>query len=214
MLPVPPQAIHISSLSRHRNSSPRVYNSPFSSLALPNALTPPLSTPLSSILLNQREVKFRWKICFLFNLLCLPLCLLHRSRSRSTRSLSPHPLAPKTSCSRSRLTKQPHKFKTLLPPYPPALQENKPFLTLRLAKASPISIQSSTLSMAAKPIKRKRTLLQEPSGQKTTLPGLITTRRPNLITIPGTQQPSLHRETRSIHPPNRYAETIQVRDRY
>ena len=177
----------LSEESRRRNSSPRVRGSPSSSLALPNTLTPPPSTLLSSTLLNQREVKFRWKICLLFNLLRLPLCLPHRSRSRSTRSPSPHPPAPEMSCSRSRLTKQPQKFETPPPPYPPASQEDKHFLTLRLAEALPNFTQSSTPSLATKPIKRKRTLSQEPSGQKTILPRPTMTRRPNLMTTPGTQ---------------------------
>ena len=177
----------LSEESRHRNSSPRVRGSPSSSLAPPNTLTPPSSTLLSSTLLNQREVKFRWKIHLSFNLLRLPLCLPHRSRSRSTRSPSPHPPAPEMSHSRSRLTKQPQKFETPPPPYPPALQEDKHFLTPRLAEASPNFTQSSTPSLATKLIKRKRTLSQEPSGQKTILPGLTMTRRPNLTTTPGTQ---------------------------
>ena len=155
----------LSEESRRRNSTPRVQGSPPSSLEPPNTLTPPPSTLLSSTLLNQREVKFRWKIRLSFNLLRLPLCLPHRSRSRSTRSPSPHPPAPKMSHSRSRLTKQPQKFETPPPPYPPALQEDKHFLTPRLAEALPNFTQSSTPSLATKLIKRKRTLLQEPSGQ-------------------------------------------------
>jgi hypothetical protein len=67
--------------------------------------------------------------------------------------------------------------------------------------------------MATKPVKRKRMLSQEPSGQKTILPGLTTMKRPNLTTN-GTQQLSLHRETRSILPPNGCAETTQVRGGY
>jgi hypothetical protein len=214
MLPVPPPAIHISSISRHRSSSQRVRDSRPSTLALPNASTPPPSTLHSSKLLNQREVKFRWKMHLLFSLLHLPLYLLHRSRSRLMRSPSPHPLpAPEMSHSRSKLTEQPQKFEMLPPPYPPALQEDKHFLTPRSAEALPIFIQSSTLSMAIKPVKRKRTLSQELSGQKTILPGLMIIRRPNL-TMNGTQQPSLHRETRSILPPNGCAETTQVRGGY
>jgi hypothetical protein len=99
------------------------------------------------------------------------------------------------------------------PPYPPALQKDKHFLTPRLAKASPIFTWFSTPSMATKPVKRKRTLSQELSGQKTILPGPTMTKRPNLMTN-GTQQLSLHRETRSILPPNRCAETTQVRGGY
>jgi hypothetical protein len=214
MLLVPPPAIHISLISRHRNSSPRVQDSRPSSLALPNASTPPPLTPHSLTLLNQREVKFRWKIRLFFNLLCLPLCLPHRSRLRLTRSPSPHPLpAPETSHSRSKLTEQLQKFEMPLPPYPSASQEDKYSLTPRSAEASPIFTQSSTPSMATKPAKRKRTLSQKPSGQKTILPGLTTTRRPNPTTT-GTWQLSLRRETRSILPPNECAETTQVRGGY
>jgi hypothetical protein len=151
-------------------------------------LTSPSSTPHSLTLLNQREVKFRWKIHLLFSLLLLSLYLLHRLRSRSMRSPSPHPFpAPEMSRSRSKLTKQPQKIKTPPPPYPPALQKDKHSLILRSAEASPSFTQSSTLSMATKLVKRKRTLLQEPSGQRTTLPEQTTMKKPTRITIPGPQ---------------------------
>jgi hypothetical protein len=157
-------------------------------LALPNASIPLPLTPLSSTLLNQREVKFRWKIHLLFNLLHLPLYLLHRSRSRSTRSLSSHPLpAPEMSHLRSKLTKQPQKFEIPPLPYPPALQEDKHSPIPRLAKALPISTQSLTLSIATKPVKRKRTLLQEPSGQKTILPRQTMIKKPTRMTTPRPQ---------------------------
>jgi hypothetical protein len=114
---------------------------------------------------------------------------------------------------RSRLTKQPQKFEMPPLPYPPASQEDKHFPIPRSAKASPIFIQSLTLSMATKPIKRKRTLLQEPSDWRMILLGPMMINRQNL-TMTGTQQPSLRRKTRSILPPNGYAETTQVRGGY
>jgi hypothetical protein len=117
------------------------------------------------------------------------------------------------SCLRSKLTKQPQKFKMPPPLYPSALQKDKHFLILRSAKALPIFNQSLTPFMATKPVKRKRTLLQELSGQKTILPGPMMMRRPNLMTN-GTWQPSLHRETKSILPPNGCAKTTQLRGGY
>jgi hypothetical protein len=195
---VPLPAIHISSISRHRNSSPRVQDSLSSSLALPNTSIPPLSTPLSLILLNQREVKFRWKIRLSFNLLCLPLCLLYKLRSRSTRSLSPH-LLPAPETSRLRNLRCCHYHILLLHKRTNIFQYwGWPCLPL-LGPRLYLWLQSQS--------KEKGPSCRSYLVRKIILPGLIIMRRPNLTTT-RTQWLSLCREIRSILPPNGCAETI------